>query len=135
MKRSFFSIFTLLIFTSLVARAQIDVVKGEGAPIRVDLGGASGSQATKILANDLANSGYFKPASSGGEYIVQGSASGSSVNAKLLSSDGTTLLSPSASGDLRRAVHKVADDIILKITEKKGFAESHIAFLSNKSGH
>jgi TolB protein len=115
---------------------DVEVVKpGDVIAIRVAmLGGASGAEATKILTSDLERSGWFKVVASGGDYAVEGSAAAGSVQCKVFRTGGAPALSPSASGNLRRAVHEVADAIVEKITGKKGIARSHIAFISDKSG-
>lgn len=132
------SILTLLI--TLSAHAAPPVVDVTGAAkdvytIRISgLSGASGAEATKTLSNDLERSGCFRVVSDGGEYILEGSASGSSVQCKVLARDGASAASATASGSLRRAVHQVADAIVEKIAKQKGIAQSRIAFVSDKNG-
>ncbi|MCC7519310.1 MAG: PD40 domain-containing protein [Verrucomicrobiae bacterium] len=116
---------------------DVEVVKpGDVITLRVaPFGGAAGAEATKILTADLERSGWFKIVGSGGDYAVEGSASAGSVQSKVFRSNGTPVASPSASGELRRAVHAVADAIVEKITGNKGIASARIAFISDKSGH
>lgn len=121
---------------SLFAAHDVEVVKpGDVIAIRVAaFGGPSGAEAAKILAADLDRSGWFKVVGNGGEYVVEGSASASSVQGKVFKAAGAPVISPSASGNLRRAVHEVADAIVEKITGNKGIARARIAFISDKSG-
>lgn len=108
---------------------------GDTVAIRIPgLTGPSGKEATDILTHDLQASGLFTIVSSGASYSVEGSASNSSVDCNVFAADASKVLSPSGSGDYRRAAHKVADQIIAKLTGKKGFASTRIAFISDKSG-
>lgn len=129
--------FAVLATVAMPLFAQVEVIKpGDVIAIRVGmLGGASGTEATKILTSDLDRSGWFKVVGSGGDFAVEGSASAGSVQCKVFKSNGTPVATPSASGNLRRAVHEVADTIVEKVTGKKGIARSRIAFISDKSGH
>ncbi len=115
---------------------DVEVVKpGDTISIRVPvLSGATGAEATRILTSDLERSGWFRVVATAGEYVVQGSATASAVQAKVFKSDGSPVVSPSASGALRRATHRVADEIVAKITGKRGIAQTRLAFISNKSG-
>lgn len=119
----------------LCAQVKVPKTADEAIPIRLPvLAGASGTEATRILTSDLEKSGWFKIVGSGGDYSIQGSASASAVEVKVFKTDGAPVASPSGSGELRRAVHKVADEIVARITGKKGIAQTHIAFISDKSG-
>lgn len=121
---------------SLFAAHDVEVIKpGDVIAIRVGtFGGPSGAEAAKILAADLDRSGWFKVVGSGGEYAVEGSASANSVQGKVFKAGGAPVISPSASGNLRQAVHEIADAIVEKITGNKGIARARIAFISDKSG-
>ncbi len=135
MKHTLPLIACLSFFISLSSHAvEIDITGKDVITIRIPaLGGASGAEATKILSNDLARSGWFKIVDKDGEYTVTGSASASSVEVKV-AKGGALAADASGSGNLRRAVHQVADQIVAKLTGKKGIAQSRIAFISDKSG-
>jgi len=126
----------LLVWQTFASAYEVDVVKpGDIISIRLPaLEGAAGSDATKILTHDLERSGWFRIVSSGGDYSIQGTASKSSIQCKVLKQDGNSVLSPSGSGNFRQMVHQAADQIIAKLTGKKGAAQTHIAFISDKSG-
>jgi len=114
---------------------QIEVIKQDVIAIRLPpLGGSEGAEATRILTQDLEQSGLFRIVASGGDHGIEGSASASGCQCKVFKSDGTLELTASGSGDLRRAVHRVADEIVAKLTGRKGIAQTRIAFISDKSG-
>jgi TolB protein len=127
----------LTLFTShLFAQYEVEVIR-EGTVIPIQVAafeGASGKDAVKILSNDLERSGWFKVVESGGQYIVRGTAASTSIESYVSKSDSTLILSPKGSGNFRRAVHSVADEIIAKLTGKKGASQTRIAFISDKSG-
>ncbi len=122
--------------SALFAQDQIEIIKpGDKISIAVpSLSGASGTEATSILSSDLERSGWFKVVASGGAYSVKGTASASAVQCTVTKNDGTPALKANGGGSLRRAAHQVADAIVEKITGKKGIAQTHIAFISDKSG-
>lgn len=132
----FFSLLFPLITWLIPAQAQVEVVKpGDVIQITVPvLGGASGTEATSILTKDLERSGWFRVVASGGEYKVEGSASGSGVQCSIFKRDGTAYGKASGSGNLRRAAHQAADGIVEKVTGQKGIAQTRIAFISDRSG-
>ncbi|MDD2707674.1 MAG: biopolymer transporter Tol [Verrucomicrobiae bacterium] len=133
----FFAMTGLAGIFSIHAQVTITGFSDGTIPISVPiLSGASGSEATAILTKDLERSGWFKVVSSGGEYKVEGSASGTGVQGKIFKRDGTVVGSATgAAGNLRRSVHQVTDAIVEKVAQKKGIAQTHIAFISDKSGH
>ncbi len=133
---SFLILIYAIPFLAIHAAHKVEVIKsGDTISIRLPvLDGASGAEATKILSSDLERSGWFKVVATEGDYFLQGTASTSSVQCKLFKRDGSPIISPNGSGDLRQAIHKVADEIVAKLTGKKGIAQTHIAFISDKSG-
>lgn len=135
MKHPAIHLLAVLCLLAPLHAGEISIESGDLIRIRVPaLGGASGAEATKILVNDLKQSGWFELTDREGDFTVQGSASASGVEAKVTKRDGTVALNTNASGNLRRSVHKVADAIVEKLMGKKGIAQSRIAFISNKSG-
>jgi len=136
LKAFYFSIMAV-ISSALFAQDQIEIVKPGGKiSIAVSpLSGAAGTEATSILSSDLERSGWFKVVASGGAWSVQGSASASAVQCNVTKNDGTSVLKANGGGSLRRAAHQVTDAIVEKITGKKGIAQTHIAFISDKSGN
>jgi TolB protein len=129
-------ILCVLSITPLFAQYDVEVIRaGDVIPIQIAaFDGASGKDAVKILSNDLERSGWFKIVESGGQYIVRGTAAPTSVESYVSKSDGTLVFSPKGSGNFRRAVHSVSDEIVAKLTNKKGAAQTRIAFISDKSG-
>jgi TolB protein len=123
-------------YLSCSAQHRIDIVKpGDVIEIRLPvLKGAAGAEATRILTSDLQRSGWFKIVATGGEYAIEGSASGSQVDCQVSKGGSKDFDASGSSGTLRRAVHEVADKIVEKITGRPGMARSRIAFISNKSG-
>jgi len=126
----------LLMSGALFAQDQIEVVKpGDKISIALPpLGGTTGNDATSILTRDLERSGWFRVAASGGNYSIHGSASTSAVQCSVFKKDGAPAVKTNGSGNLRSAVHQVADAIVEKIAGKKGIAQTHIAFISDKTG-
>lgn len=135
--RIFFALLWVIIpSASPAAGLKVDVIReGDSLAIQIPpLDGASGNEATKILRNDLENSGWFRVVESGGDYVLRGTAGSSGVQCKIAKTGGGEVLTLSGSGKLRGAVHQVADELVAKLTGHKGFAKTHIAFISDKSG-
>ena len=101
------------------------------------LSGGDGSQATKILADDLNAAGPFAltvgqaPAT----YTARGSASGGNLQGTLVSRDGAALINKTYTGSTRSAAHQFADDIVLALTKVKGIAGTKVAFIGTRTGH
>lgn len=96
----------------------------------------------QTLTADLNRSGYFKVTSSGAELNVVGSAAagGGGIRTEVqVFKTGTKqrLLGKSyqtTTQEVRTLAHKVADEILLAVTGKKGMASAKIAVVSNRSG-
>ena len=101
------------------------------------LSGGDGTQATKVLTDDLNAAGAFalsvgqNPAT----YTARGSAAGGNLQGTLLNRDGTALLNKTYSGSTRAAAHQFADDIVLTLTKVKGIAGGKVAFIGTRTGH
>jgi TolB protein len=100
------------------------------------ISGPDGAQAAKILQNDLALSGYFNlvPAASAG-FVITGTSSGGSLAGTVTDRAGKTVLSQGFSGTPRGKVHAFADEIVETLTGNKGFANTKVAFVANRTGH
>ncbi|MBN2685748.1 MAG: PD40 domain-containing protein [Pontiellaceae bacterium] len=96
-----------------------------------------------VLKADLNRSGYFTLVESGGQFALSGASMGSdgriqvdcvvyklSDRSKLMS----TRYGPVSSEEVRKLAHKVADDMVLKITGKPGMASARIAMVGTRSG-
>jgi len=99
------------------------------------LTGTDGAQATKILQNDLAMSGYFNlvPAASAA-FVIGGTSNGSSLAGNVADRGGKTALTKTYSGSARGKVHAFADEIVETLTGNKGIASSKIAFVGSRTG-
>ncbi|MEM8954238.1 MAG: biopolymer transporter Tol [Verrucomicrobiota bacterium] len=116
---------------------EITIKGSRGFPLAVKkLTGDTGSQATNLLQADLTAAGYFRFRNTPqGSFAAEGSASGNTINGRLLSPDGKELFKRSySSGQLVRNVHQFADDIVFAVTGKPGIATSQIVFVGTKSG-
>lgn len=136
-----------LILAVGVAQAQVDVVKGVHKRNFAVTGFAGepalGAQVAEILKNDLRLSGHFTmvPAAQA-EFVQQGSVRLEGKNgviecAVVLSATKKVVLSRAYQGsaqDIRRLVHRLADDIVAAITGQKGIAQSQIAFVLARPG-
>lgn len=102
--------------------------------LSIAIGGLSGD-AAKIVANDLAMSGFFKvtPAAQAG-FVVSGSATGGALAGKVEDRSGKTVLSKSFFGSPRKQAHAFADEIVETLTGNKGIASSTIAFVATRTG-
>ena len=130
-----------LLLPTSVALAQdaptITVTKRDKLTIAIPSlgGGAAGAQAAKTLQNDLAMSGYFTvtPADRA-QFVVSGSATGSSLSGNVADRGGSTLLNKTYSGGGRAKIHQFADEIVETLTGNKGIASTKIAFVGTRSG-
>ncbi len=125
--------------------ADVDVAKGRRSfGVSGFAGDASiAGQVTDVLKNDLRLSGYFSlsPASSA-EFVQSGAVRGdrSGVVIECVVEQQATkkvVLSKTYQGsgqDLRRAVHKLTDDIVQAITGQPGIAQTKIAFVWSHGG-
>jgi TolB protein len=123
------------------ARAQNEInieqqinVLGQTKPIPVSLAGFSG-QVESVLKFDLYVQGFSFVAPDAAQYQISGSNAGDvtgSVSDKFAKK---IILSRSYTGaSLRRQAHAFADDIVEKITGKKGIAQTKIAFKVEATG-
>jgi TolB protein len=129
---------SILCSTTLFAAEApiITISKSDTIAVSVSpISGADGAMATRVLQNDLTQSGYFKitPPSSAG-FIVSGDSSGGSLQGKVADPGGRTVLTNSYSGSERGKVHAFADDIIRTLTGNPGFCGGRIAFVATRSG-
>ncbi len=118
-----------LLACSALARAQetptITISKSDKLSIAIT--GLSPADA-KVLANDLAMSGYFN---------VTSQASAAFVVSRLgtvADRGGKTVLQQAYGGTGRTAVHAFADDIVETLTGNKGIASTTIAFAATRTG-
>jgi TolB protein len=128
-----------------VLGADVEVAKGRRSFGVSGFGGDASiaGQVTDVLKNDLRLSGYFSlaPASSA-EFVQSGTVRGdrSGVVIECIVMQQATkkvLLSKTYQGsgqDLRRAVHKLTDDIVQAITSQPGIAQTKIAFVWSHGG-
>lgn len=96
-----------------------------------------------VLQADLKRSGYFTLVSSGGQFSLSGACGSSDGRIQVdcvvhKRSTRTKLMGarygPASAEEVRKLAHKVADDIVLKITGKPGMASARIALVSNRTG-
>jgi TolB protein len=126
--------------------ADVDVTKGSHISFGVSGFGGDASiagQVTDVLKNDLRLSGYFSLTPVGGAKYVQsgavrGDRSGVVIECVVMQQDmKKVVLSKTYQGsgqDLRRAVHKLTDDIVQAITSQPGIAQTKIAFVWSHGG-
>ena len=124
---------------------RVDVPKGRHSFGVSGFGGDASiaGQVTDVLKNDIRLSGYFSlaPASSA-EFVQSGTVRGdrSGVVIECIVMEQATkkvVLSKTYQGsgqDLRRAVHKLTDDIVQTITGQPGIAQTKIAFVWSHGG-
>ena len=129
----------LVILVPLAGAAEtptITVSKGDRINLTVAaLGGGEGATATKVLQNDLTLSGFFVLGGANAVYTASGTASGGSLEGRVLDHSGGTVLSKTYSGSAKENAHQFADDIIETLTGNKGIAGSKISFIATRSGH
>ena len=109
-------------------------VLGQTKPIPVSLDGFTGEVAD-VLKFDLYVQGFSFVAPDAAQYQISGSNAGNVAGRIVDRFAKSTILSRSYTGaSLRRQVHAFADDIVEKITGKKGIAQTKIAFKVEASG-
>jgi TolB protein len=147
MKRFFLTGCAACMAVAAVAQ-RVEVRKSGEGKISINLASyrTSGDAASRtflsVLKADLNRSGYFKVSSSGGELNVAGScvSNGSSMKADcqvFKTSSRQRVLGKSyktTASDARGLAHKVADEIVLAVTGKKGMASGKIALVSSRTG-
>jgi len=125
--------------------AQVDVVKGRRSFGVSGFGGdaALAGQVTDVLKNDLRLSGYFALAPViSAEFVesgtVRGDHSGIVVECVVMQqATKKVVLSKAYQGsaqDLRRAVHKLSDDIVQALAGQRGIAQTKVAFVWARNG-
>ena len=129
-----------------VAMAQaptIRVTKGVADRIAIGIepfgGDASAQEIAKILASDLVRSDWFNyVAAANAEFIVRGTVAGASLNGTIyrrgVSAPVFQKTCASESGNVRAAAHQMADEIVRQVAQKRGIAQTRIAFVANGTG-
>lgn len=129
----------LVLTATLVHAAEtptITISKSDKLTIAVGkFQGADSAQAAKILANDLALSGYFNvvPADRA-QFIASGAVTGSDLAGEVQDHGGKTALTKTFSGSAKMRVHRFADEIVETLTGNRGIAATQIAFVSTHTG-
>lgn len=136
MKRIAILLFVLTASLHAEEAATITIRKGDTTSVALKtLGGGDGGAATKVLQNDLDLSGLFKISPpERASYVIGGSASSGSLTGEVTDPTGSVVLRKTYQGDVRSAAHQFADDVVGTLTGQKGFANTKIAFVSNRSG-
>jgi len=143
MKRMMRWLAIILAGWATVVSAQVDVVKGvtkRNFAVTGFVGDASvAAQVAGVLQNDLRLSGHFKITPSteaefvqSGSVRIEGTKTGVIECTVTLAATKKVILAKSYTGspqDLRRMVHKLADDIVQTVTGQRGIAQSQIAFV------
>jgi len=147
MKRSFLLLFTALFLSHVSFAREINVVKTATGKITVNLSAfqTGKSQATRlflsVLKADLNRSGYLRVTSSRAAVDVRGKcvANSTSVQATFHVYKTATrahLLGKNYTQSVKQTrslAHKVADEILMAVTGKKGMASGKIAVVSNRT--
>jgi len=147
MKRSFLLLFIALFLSHVSFAREINVVKTATGKITVNLSAfqTGKSQAThlflSVLKADLNRSGYLRVTSSRAAVDVRGKCVANSMSvqatfhvyktatrAHLLGKNYTQSVKQT-----RSLAHKVADEILMAVTGKKGMASGKIAVVSNRT--
>ncbi|MBI5396055.1 MAG: PD40 domain-containing protein [Verrucomicrobia bacterium] len=132
---------------AVMATAQtptIRVSKGVADKITIGIepfgGDASAAQQiSSVLASDLVRSDWFSyVAAANAEFIVRGDASGASLNGTVyrrgVSAPVFQKTCSADSGNLRSVAHQMADEIVRQVAQKRGIAQTKIAFIANGTG-
>lgn len=140
MKKSLCAIGFYLTSCAVLLFAQdtptITVSKSDRINLNVTpLSGGEGAVATKTLQNDLTLSGFFVLGGANAVYTASGTASGGSLQGRVVDHRGGTVLAKTYSGSARQNAHRFADDIVETLTGNKGIANSKISFIATRSGH
>jgi TolB protein len=138
MKRHILLLAALFIDPILSAQEPptITVRKSERVAVALPgIGGPAGAAALAVLKKDLAvNGGIDVTEEARASYIVRGNASEGSLSGEVVDRAGARILSKAFSGGGAAAAHAFADEIVLALTGRPGFASSRIAFASTKTG-
>lgn len=127
-----------------LGQAQVKVSKTGGEKVGLEIsafaaGGGAGAVFKQALEADLFRSGWFVRAPAGAaEYQVRGSASGGlTVQCQVQDRSGAQKYGKSytvSDSGARKLAHKMADEIILAVTGKKGMNSGRIAMIGKRSG-
>jgi len=114
----------------------ITISKSDTIAIAIQpISGPDGGLISKVLAADLAATGYFTISSPGSASLVAGgSTTGSDLSGNVTDHSGRSAVSNTYSGDARAQAHAFANDIIQTLTGNKGIAGSRIAFSATRTG-
>lgn len=137
---------TLAALTSGLALAKLNAAdadeinitgtaKGTEKPIPVSLSGFSG-EADQVLRFDLEVGGCQIVSGGEARYNITGSASASEIRGELTDAVTKSVLLNNryAAAPVRTLAHNLADDLLEKITGKRGVSRFKIAFKSNQGG-
>jgi TolB protein len=141
-----FMVLGLWFGVAIVSTAQVTVTVPGAVKRSFAVTGFAGDAAaagtvTEVLKNDLRLSGRFQLAPSvSAEFVQQGSVRGDHGGVTIecvvrARATGKVVLSKSYQGsaqDLRRAVHRLSDDIVLAVTGERGIAQTKIAFVLSR---
>lgn len=130
---------TLILFVTLalaanglVAQEAIEISKEAGflgltPPTPIAITGFSG-EVDAVLKFDLTVMGFTNVPPEAAKYILSGGNAGESVQGQLSQGARQVLFSKQYNGSsLRRQAHRLADDVVLKLTGVNGIAETKIA--------
>ena len=146
----YFFILSFVSFFTIDSLAQsIEIRKSSGQKINISfknfvINDSSKESTTfcKVLKDDLERSGYFNITDTSSAFLLKGSVKTSKkISSKIYiinSYDGKNLLNRSFDSDklnYRYLAHKVADEIILAVTKKRGMSSAKLALVGNASGH
>ncbi|SPE51188.1 WD40 domain protein beta Propeller [Verrucomicrobia bacterium] len=126
--------FSVCLLTLISARGQTELqvskaieVVGQTKPIPVSMSGFSGEVA-QVLEFDLYVQGFTFTSPEAAQYLITGSNNGSVTGQLRDPHNNSTMLSKAYTGaSLRRQAHAFSDDIVLKVTGRKGIAQTKIA--------
>jgi len=98
---------------------------------------SAAQQIASVLASDLVRSDWFNyVAAANAEFIVRGTASGGSLDGAVYrrGASAPVFQKTCAGGNPRAVAHQMADEIVQRIAQKRGIAQTKIAFVANGTG-
>jgi TolB protein len=99
------------------------------------ISGSDGAAVSRIVASDLAATGYFTITSPGNaSLLVGGDSDGSQLNGKVEDHGGRAAVAGTYNGDTHAKADAFANDIVQTLTGNRGIAGTRIAFCSTRSG-
>lgn len=149
MKKLFFGLICFCSVLSAYSQGELVVRASGDGKVGLNLSAfkAGSDEASRtfisVLKADLQRSGYFTLVESGGQFALSGAGISSDgriqVDCVVYKLDTRTKLmgtryGPVSTEEVRKLAHKVADDIVLKITGKPGMASARIAMVGTRSG-